>query len=495
MGLTSRVDLSGIASIDNTNHHHTQTQHARYCTHIQRVEEEIIMSAPVPLTKGGAIKAKSLMKSSQSRQPPVEVAGSDDAGIREGDEDPQRGGAPEDASEEDAEEEEDRAAEEDSEEGSGDEDALEEEAERAIEAIIAKRMKKSNRDEASMGAKEVLKLLLKERARGRHEAPTGSTSDEDADERSRRRMDKIPSALLPKELKRREASEPKRLSEWLYEANRAFDHMEISKSNMKERLRHMPLIWDQSMDKWWNLRSKALCKEGKEPKSWSEFARILEDHFTPRRAGEEAFTKYYRFNHAKSGETAEQYMELKKEYYDMVLDLEYIRSPSAEHFILAMIEDFDGSRYPRTKIAMREWVQEQQDKKIEMNVVTLIDKAKRWADTELPERAGHASRAHHPGGDKRRVNAVTRPEEAEETISGDMVQRLAEHVAAAVRISSGGAPMGKCRKCGKMGHTAYNCTSKTDLRVCFGCNKPGHIKPNCPEAKSASSSSAKPKNE
>lgn len=450
---------------------------------------------PTQQPSTGATKGKGKQLQQQPQQQPPQR----DEEAREGDEDTQRVAASGDASMRDADadrddqtidsdEDEDRDVDDSSDEDSDDE----EEPEQKVTTTTKKKKKKTiDRGELAF-AKELFKLI----AKGSRRRRKASTDSEYAEEPKPPREVKFSDALMPKQLNREESLKPGRVAEWLYEVNRWFNHARVSEEDISERIRHLPLTWDKEMNEWWELRHPGLCKEGKAPKNWGDFQRIMEMSFIKRTAGEEAYAAYRQFSHAKSGESVEQYLTKKREHYNLVLKLKYIRVASPEHLILDLIEGFDGSRYPRTKNMMRGWVVKQHDAKCEMDPVDLVENTLRWAADEEPERENRQSRSHPFGNEKRRVNAVGRPEEEHEanTAQEEMLQKLTDRLVAAVGVSSSAAPLGKCRKCGQTGHSSYKCTSKTELRVCYECNKPGHIRPFCPELKRASSSGAKPKN-
>ena len=78
----------------------------------------------------------------------------------------------------------------------------------------------------------------------------------------------------------------------------------------------------------------------------------------------------------------------------------------------------------------------------------------------------------HPISQVKEVQESSRLDKMEETL------RVMTEQLAAIRVSQGNPRTKQCFKCGKPGHIARNCRSRSEL-TCYNCGKRGHVFQNC----------------
>lgn len=271
-------------------------------------------------------------------------------------------------------------------------------------------------------------------------------------------------SMMPKEFKKANATKDRALEELFFQLARVNAERGVPPTDGAEWIRMLLSVCDEEMTTWWHTQYAMLLKEGREPRDWGEIKRVLSAYFVPMNDGEKAL-KAYRDLHIgpnEDGETFVQKFETATARATSQQWLEEDRDASAiREFYVAFVE---SRRYPFTRSKILDYIAVGRD----MQWHVFRSHLMRWMASE-PQWNG-------PPPTRKHVSPVQHRED------GKRVAPIGD---------------GSCAKCGEKGHNAYACTSTTiEKRICWGCGKPGHLRPDCPDAgKKKGAPKQLPKNE
>jgi hypothetical protein len=234
---------------------------------------------------------------------------------------------------------------------------------------------------------------------------------------------------------------------------------------------------------WWTGRQEAAAAAGTPILSWSAFVAALRRQFVPAGDSQLARSELFKLK-MRSGETMEAYMQR--------VVLLVVRAGSLMEGKTAAalaLEGVDKSRFPFTCAAVAR--KERAAGATGMSFAQMREELTVEAAME-PQLSGRSSNNSSNSGSNSgakgatnsrqlRINALQRQLKALE--EGDEEEDAGE----AFDVAPIGTPgVGRetrehCHKCGSDGHITPDCKSKKELRSCFYCRQPGHLKTKCPE--------------
>jgi len=286
-------------------------------------------------------------------------------------------------------------------------------------------------------------------------------------------------AVRPPELTSAGATAGTALEDWLFKLDQLFAQTRTAETDWLGRAQLAQLHWDRHMALWWTGRQEAAVAAGTPILSWSAFVAALRRQFVPAGDSQLARSELFKLK-MRSGETMEAYMQRAV--------LLVVRAGSLMEGKMAAalaLEGVDKSRFPFTCAAVAR--KERAAGAMGMSFAQMREELTVEAAME-PQLSGRSSNNSNNSGSNNgakgatnsrqlRINALQQQLKALE--EGDDEEDAGE--AFDVAPIGTGAGREHCRKCGSDSHNTPDCKSKKELRSCFYCRQPGHLKTKCPE--------------
>jgi len=302
---------------------------------------------------------------------------------------------------------------------------------------------------------------------------------------------KLP-AVRPPELTYTGASAGTALEDWLFKLGQLFSQTRSCRSDAdwQARERVAQLYWDRDMSIWWSGQQRVAAAAGAPIQSWSAFVAALRRQFVSIGDSHLARANLLALR-MKANESMEAYVQRAAHVVARAGALIDDRMAA-----VLLLSGMDKARFPLTFAAIS---------RKERAAVGGISFAQMRAELTLeaalePRPSGYGGGSSTSGGGgggnnsgnngakgatssrQHRINALRQ--------QADALEQAEEEDGASNSYST--APLSstdsdRCNKCGGEGHIAPDCKSKKELRTCFHCRQPGHLKTRCPKRKAAAS--------
>ena len=289
-------------------------------------------------------------------------------------------------------------------------------------------------------------------------------------------------SLEPSELRNSEAGKADVLEDWIYGVERWIKVNGLS--TYDDRREVAGRFMDRAAATWLRAHEAMRGGQGAPIGTWAAFVQALRAHYTPVSDEGAAFKEMVSLR-MRSEESMSQYVSRATAVFTRLTAARMPPAVAGEH----LQNGVDRQRFP---ISFRdvEFAQQQGRERAGrgMDFHELGAALQQAAAREPPQRSV-ATGSGYGGAASRGGAAAARPTTRVSALAQRMLDQVrdeqtddngaGEDELRAAAIEAAGAY--RCPKCGEVGHSSRDCTSKKELRTCFLCQQTGHIKPHCPK--------------
>ena len=285
-------------------------------------------------------------------------------------------------------------------------------------------------------------------------------------------------AVRPPELTYAGATAGTALDDWLFKLEQLFAQTHRPESDWLGRAQLAQLHWDRHMAMWWTGRQETAAAAGAPILSWVAFVAALRKQFVPAGDSQQARTELFKLK-MRSGETMEAYMQ--RAVLLVVRAGGLVESKTAAALAL---EGVDKSRFPFTCAAVAR--KERAAGATGMSFAQMREELTVEAamEPQLGGRGGSCNSNSGGGSSSSGAKGAANSRQIRINALQQQLKALEEGDEVEDEESFGVAPIAagdRCYKCGAEGHVIPDCKSKKELRSCFHCRQPGHLRTKCPE--------------